>query len=95
MKTKPKSWMDLFKLEEVKVERGDMTNKVMVLNPAVLKPEYQTREDCLWKATSGFGCNPDAIGRAVFATSLKDGEHARWSRADFIGEFIGILPETK
>lgn len=64
---------------------ADFEGKVIVLSPNALKEEYWTPENQLWLATGGFGCYPDKIGRAVYATCLYDGEHTRWNREDVIG----------
>lgn len=68
----------------------DMTGQalegtVLVMSPFTLKESYWAPENQLWLATGGFGCNPTASGRAVYATCLGDGEQARWNRSDFIG----------
>ena len=66
-------------------ESLDYEGKVLAMRPEVLKEEYRTGEFQLWLATGGFGCSPTAIGRAVYATCLADGEETRWDRADFLG----------
>ena len=66
-------------------ELGDITDKVIVLSPKCLKEEYWSPENQLWLATGGFGCEPDKIGRAVYATCLFDGEQTRWNRHNVIG----------
>lgn len=63
--------------------------KVLVLSPRSLKEAYWTPKSQLWYAQSGFGCDPDARGRAVFCTCLADGEQTRWERQ----EFLGVLRE--
>ena len=65
--------------------KQDFTGKVLVLRPDVMKESCWSPQNCLWKADTGFGCSPTAMGRAVYATCLGDGEQARWDRADFTG----------
>lgn len=67
----------------------DLKGKVLVLSPDTLKEEYWTPKAQLWYAQGGFGCRPDARGRAVYATCIDDGETARWNRQ----EFEGVLNE--
>ena len=72
----------------------DFTGKVLVLSPDVLREQYWGQEYQLLYAKSGFGCKPHSSGRAVFATSLMDGETARWDREDFVGVLDDkFLPE--
>jgi hypothetical protein len=63
----------------------DLEGKVLVLKEGVLAKKYNTIGNRLHKASGGFGCNPNASGRAVFATCLLDGEQSRWERSDFEG----------
>lgn len=63
----------------------DYTNKVLVLDPSVLKDEYKTPDDQLFLAKGGFGCRPNSRGRKVFGQFLKDGEDTHFYREDFIG----------
>lgn len=58
---------------------------MLVMSPFTLKESYWAPENQLWLATGGFGCSPTAVGRAVYATCLSDGEKTRWNREDFIG----------
>ena len=72
----------------------DFTGKVLVLSPEALQEQYWRQENQLWYARSSFGCEPHSSGRAVFATSLADGETARWNREDFVGVLDDkFLPE--
>lgn len=64
---------------------GDITDKVIILSPKCLKEEYWSPENQLWLARGGFGCEPDKIGRAVYAVCLFDGEETRWNRENIIG----------
>ena len=79
--------LNLFGAEHCVSERAeqDFTGKVLVLSPDVLREQYWGQEYQLLYAQSGFGCKPHSSGRAVFATSLMDGETARWNREDFVG----------
>lgn len=63
----------------------ELEGKVLVMSPYTLKESYWAPENQLWLAFGGFGCNPTAGGRAVYATCLGDGEQSRWNREDFIG----------
>ena len=63
----------------------DLDGKIIVLKEGILDEQYQAIGYRLHRASGGFGCSPSAIGRAVFAKCLGDGEDARWSRSDFEG----------
>jgi len=64
---------------------GNVEGKVLVMKPDTLKESCWSQENQLWLATGGFGCDPKASGRAIYATCLADGEQTRWNREDFIG----------
>lgn len=64
---------------------GDLVGKVLVMKPDTLKEQYWSPQNQLWFATGGFGCDPKASGRAIYAVCLADGEEARWNRENFIG----------
>ena len=73
---------------------ADVTGKVLVMKPDTLKDQYWSPENQLWLAKGGFGCNPKASGRAIYAYCLADGEDARWNREDFCGVLdVQYLPE--
>ena len=63
----------------------DYTGKLLILRADVLKDSCRTPENQLFLAQSGFGCSPDASGRAIFGQFLIDGEKARFNRVDFVG----------
>lgn len=67
------------------LEGEDLKGKILVLKPECLAENYRSKENQLWKAMSGFGCNPGAMGTAVYSECLSDGEKARWERYNFIG----------
>ena len=72
----------------------DFKDKVLVLNPSLLKDEYKKPEYQLILAESGFGCSPTASGRKVFGQFLFDGEQCQYTRHDFIGVLRGeLLPD--
>ena len=88
--------LNLFGAEHCVGDRAeqDFTGKVLGLSPDILREQYWGQEYQLLYAQSGFGCKPHSSGRAVFATSLADGETARWNREDFVGVLKDeFLPE--
>lgn len=79
--------LDLFGGEHCAAGMYDenVKGKVLVMKPETLKESCWSRQAQLWLATGGFGCDPKASGRAIYATCLGDGEQTRWNREDFIG----------
>ena len=67
------------------IHQQDYTGQLLILRADVLKESCRTPENQLFLAQSGFGCSPDASGRAVFGQFLFDGEKTRFNREDFIG----------
>ena len=63
----------------------DYEGRVLVLGPDTLRESCWDARNQLWFGEGGFGCSPTALGRAVYATCLGDGEQTVWSRADFTG----------
>ena len=63
----------------------NVEGKVLVLSPETLRETAWSPQSQLWLATGGFGCDPKASGRAIYATCLGDGEETRWNREDFCG----------
>lgn len=60
-------------------------NKVMVIRPERLRPEYRTADKQLVLATGGFGSYANARGRAVYTINLYSGKESRWNREDIWG----------
>ena len=88
--------LNLFGTEHCSGDRTeqDFTGKVLVLSPDTLKESCWSKENQLWYAHDGFGCNPHAIGRSVRCTCLGDGEMTRWNRNEFVGVLADkYLPE--
>lgn len=46
--------------------KNDINGKIIAINPAVLKPEYQRADRQLYYVTGGFGASANARGSAVF-----------------------------
>lgn len=46
--------------------KNDINGKIIAINPAVLKPEYQQADRQLYYVTGGFGASANARGSAVF-----------------------------
>lgn len=77
--------LNLFEYQHCKTSCEDMKGKIFVLSHTAMKEEYWSPEYQLWLAKGGFGCQANAIGRAVYATCLYDGEETRWSREQIVG----------
>lgn len=56
--------------------KNDINGKIIAINPAVLKPEYQRADRQLYLVTGGFGASANARGSAVFCRNLYDGTYA-------------------
>ena len=63
----------------------NIQNKIIVINPDVLKPEYQRIDRQLYLALSGFGTYGNSRGNAVFCVNLHTGKHTRFERYDILG----------
>ena len=72
----------------------DFNNRVLVVNPSLLKDEFKSPENQLFYANvGGFGCSPGSHGK-VMGEFLNDGENTSYHRDDFIGVIKDeFLPE--
>ena len=66
--------------------KNDINGKIIAINPAILKPEYQRADRQLFLVTGGFGASANSRGSAVFCTNLYDGKPTRYERMDVMGE---------
>lgn len=67
-------------------------DKVVVIRPEVLRPEYQTAVNQLVFAYSGFGVEANSRGNAVYIINLYSGKESRIDRSDILGT-MNELPE--
>lgn len=65
--------------------RENIENKVVVIRPECLRPEYRTADKQLVLAVGGFGAVANARGRAVITVNLYSGKESRWNREDILG----------
>lgn len=66
--------------------------KVIVIRPDVLRPEYQTADNQLAYVIGGFGADAKTRGDAVFVINLYSGKESRINRNDILGE-MNNLPD--
>lgn len=66
-------------------ECGDIADKVVVVDPAVLRSEHRNATKQIYIARSGNGVRADSLGSAVYCDNLYNGKHTRYERYDFIG----------
>lgn len=69
-------------------ERGkkeSLEGQLIILKAESLTPEYRTADCQLAFATGGFGCEPDARGRAVYVKELYSGKEYRMNVSDVLG----------
>lgn len=64
---------------------ADITNKVIVIKPEVLRPEHRISVNQLYLATGGNGTRGNARGSAVYCTNLYTKENVRFERHDVLG----------
>lgn len=63
----------------------NLENKVVVIRPERLRPEYRTADKQLVLVTGGFGAHANSRGRAVYTVNLNSGKESRWNREDILG----------
>src|SRR5690554_528553 len=63
----------------------NLENKVVIIRPERLRPEYRTADKQLVLVTGGFGAHANSRGRAVYTTNLYSGKESRWNREDILG----------
>ena len=74
--------------------REDMRDKIIVIKPEALSPEFRSAEHQIMLCTGGNGSRAEARGSAVFCTCLYSGEKSRFERYDVLGVAdIAKLPE--
>ena len=66
-------------------EKESLEGNVIILKPGSLTPEYRTADCQLVIATGGFGCEPNARGRAVYVKELYSGKEYRMNIGDVLG----------
>ena len=66
-------------------EKESLAGSLIVLKPESLSPEYRTADCQLVIATGGFGCEPNARGRAVYVKELYSGKEYRMNIGDVLG----------
>jgi hypothetical protein len=84
--------MQPFKLEHcIPIDSmQNLENKVVIINPERLRPEYRTADKQLVLVTGGFGAHANSRGRAVYTANLYSGKESRWNREDILG---AVRPE--
>ena len=63
----------------------DLKDKIIVIKPEALAPEYRRSERQLKICTGGFGVAPNSRGNAVFCQDLFSGKESRYERYDVAG----------
>ena len=69
----------------------DLRDKIVVINPEVLRREYRQGPYQLRLCTGGFGASPKSRGNACFCRDLLTGKTSRFERLDI----AGIMPMDK
>ena len=59
--------------------------KLLLIKPSALAEEYRKPEYQLFYAVSGFGCDPEKLGRKVYGAFLFDGDQTSFPRSSFLG----------
>ena len=64
---------------------GDLKDKLIIIKPEAMTPEYRSAEYQLKYCIGGFGAKPRARGNAVFCKDFYSGENSRFERMDVAG----------
>lgn len=70
-------------MENSRSERYE--NRLLILDPKMLRSEFQKPYFQYFYAVGGFGCKPESLGRKVYGSFLADGEEGQFFRNDFLG----------
>ena len=65
-------------MENSKSERYE--NRLLILDPKMLRSEFQKPYFQYFYAVGGFGCKPESLGRKVYGSFLADGEEGQFFR---------------
>jgi hypothetical protein len=71
--------------EDCFLEDMDLKGQVIAVKARTLAPEYRVASYQLYIATGGFGCSPNARGRAVFCKNIYNDESVRFDRDGILG----------
>ena len=72
---------------ECKPLSDHIKGKLVVINPYFFKPEFRDAKYQIVLACSGFGCDADKLGSAVFVVECcENSEYYRQERCNLIGE---------
>lgn len=63
----------------------EIGERLVVIRPERLRPEFRTADYQLAWVTGGFGASGHSRGRAVFVVRLYSGEECRYNREDLMG----------
>ena len=63
----------------------NLSGKVVVIKPDILRREYRVATHQLLICTGGFGAHPQSRGNACYCVNLYSGEHLRYERQDILG----------
>ena len=73
----------------------DYTDRIVVLDPSILKDECKTPQDQLFYAESGNGCRPNAIGTKVYVYFEEQGIHSIDPASEFYITIYGSIAQSE
>lgn len=70
----------------IPTEGQRLEGKLIIIKADKINKRYRAARFQLYKATGGFGCNPGAMGKKIYADCIADGEEdIHWERYDVAG----------
>ena len=66
-------------------QNADFHDKLLIVKPEILAPEYRSAEHQLVLCVGGFGASVESRGRAVFVKELYSGHECRYNRHQIAG----------